>query len=400
MKKYLVGFIIIVQSVLLQAQEVTLEVNSPIFVNMGELFKVSYRTNQSKGSIKLYPNDYFKIMSEVQISKVTQVLIKNGNKDTLKLKEYSYVLEPTKQGTYPIPKFSLSIENQTYYSDFKEISVIEEKSKKESNQDSKNESFIDVSLQKNDVYIQESFISTIRLYTKRELIGVLNLTLPTYNDFLVFDMKPDLNSTIDTIDGELYYTKILQQVMLYPTKSGEFDLDSIKLECKVNTGIKKDDTSLLFGLTNSTKIKLTNKYPTIRVKKLPGTPPDNFSGITSDQILLKSNLSNKTGKKGASFFYEITLTGNGNLQIFQIPNIDLPKQLKIVNRQIFKEQLPSIGVDNTITYQYEVIPIKKGKFKIPPFSMSYFDLNTKQFETLTTTKKSIKVLDYDNIQNN
>lgn len=389
------------------AQQISIMTNFPDELNIGEQFKISYSVNSNEENINFQIDSNFELIIGPEISKSTQFKIENGVKHTTYQYQYSYLLEATTEGRIKLPSFSITINDKTYYSDTLFINVLPKIVTNENDSIihdyyTGEDLFLDMSFSKSDVFIQESFIATLKLYSKNDKVEVKNLALPTYDDFLMYDISSNTNVNTDTINGQIFYSKILQQVLLYPIKSGDFNISGTDIKCSVAIrqdkpkGQKSDVFSDFFGnyTTINRELFLNANHYSIKVKPYPQKQQKNFTGISGYDIKLKDSISSIDVFKNKAFSYYVTISGIGNLNLSSPPSIDLPSDFKIIKYSSYGQLEKNInGIVGSRTFQLNIVPTKAGIFKINSVSLSYFDLDEKKFHKIKTDKKVINVQD-------
>ena len=131
-----------------------------------------------------------------------------------------------------------------------------------------------------------------------------------------------------TFKGESYNEVVWRKAVLYPQKSGNLILEPLTLDLTLSLPSNRRD---LFGrriLTQSQKT-ITTGERVIKVKDLPKkNKPENFSGAVGkfdfDLILNKNAL-----KASESFQAKIKVRGKGNLNLFNLPSINVPNTLEV-----------------------------------------------------------------------
>jgi hypothetical protein len=107
--------------------------------------------------------------------------------------------------------------------------------------------------------------------------------------------------------------------------------------------------------------------------------------VSSSKNILKSNETATVSVK---------VTGNGNLKLFELPEIKTPSELEVFTpEQKEKITINSRGIKGSVTKNYTVVPQFKGKYKIPSTEFSYFDLKEKKYVRLTSQDIFVDVLE-------
>src|SRR5690606_6036609 len=90
----------------------------------------------------------------------------------------------------------------------------------------------------------------------------------------------------------------------------------------------------------------------------------------------------------------IEVSGNGNLNLFQLPKLTLPSSLEVFEPERTENIRTSMnGMQGGIAESYTIVPQFKGKYPIPNVEFSYFDLKTESYKTISSGEKMINVLE-------
>jgi len=138
----------------------------------------------------------------------------------------------------------------------------------------------------------------------------------------------------------------------------------------------------------------------IIVKDLPQQgKPDSFSGAVGnfefDVILNKNSL-----RATESFQAELKVKGNGNLKLFDLPDILVPNSMELFEPE--REELISTnlsGMSGSVSKFFTVIPRFQGNFPIEEVEFSYFDPNTEKYKVVKSPRLTIDVYDGPVISN-
>jgi hypothetical protein len=122
----------------------------------------------------------------------------------------------------------------------------------------------------------------------------------------------------------------------------------------------------------------------IKVNPLPGTKPDDFSGIAG-KITLNSSLNKDTVNVNDAVNLKIVIAGIGNLKMAGAPEMNLPADLEVYDPKVTDDLKNSMnGTTGQKTFEYLLIPRHYGDFTIPPVTYSFFNVGSKQYERIKT----------------
>ena len=258
-------------------------------------------------------------------------------------------------------------------------------------------------ISKSNPYVGEGVYVEYRLYVSQN-ISVQDFSYeesPQYNGFWNQEIKINgLTTKNGTYNGEQYRYVILQKALLIPTKSGNLTIDPIKMNIVIGVPTGRGD---FFGnpiVKNITKsFASAKKY--VRVKNLPlDGKPEGFSGAVGDFNYVVSS-SRDILKSNETASVSLKVTGNGNLKLFELPEIKTPSELEVYTpEQIEKIKVNRNGIKGSVTKKYTIVPQYKGKYKIPNTEFSYFDLKEKKYVTISSKDLFIDVLEGKELETN
>jgi len=145
--------------------------------------------------------------------------------------------------------------------------------------------------------------------------------------------------------------------------------------------------------TNANK-RVSAGAKTIAVKALPdaGKPAD-FSGAVG-KFDFRVTPSKTNLKNGESLDLVVSVTGKGNMKLFNLPKPVVPNSLEMYD-PVHEEKVNTnlAGMSGKIADKYTIIPQFKGNYPIKPMQFSYFDLGSGTYKTITSPEIMINVMD-------
>lgn len=194
-------------------------------------------------------------------------------------------------------------------------------------------------------------------------------SLPNFDGFKVEKLTGEKETTTIT-DGKTFYVKEYVR-RLYPHNSGR---------------ILIEPSELRLHLKGNPKTLKTKPIP-LTVQPLPVlNRPANFSGAVGD-FSISAQVDRKKLKVKNALTLSLTIKGNGKLNNLTPPNIS--------SSQGFRVNPPTQingDTENNLQFNYVVVPIKAGRLQIPVIDFSFFNPNTKTYQTTTTQPIPITVL--------
>jgi hypothetical protein len=314
-------------------------------------------------------------------------------------KTYTYFLTPKSKGVLRIGQAQITINGEVYKTSPVEVQVTEavKKPNDPDNIDYLTDENIHLiaEISNNSPYLNEGISVVYKLYFRNPISinDVQELESPTYGDF----WSSKINIGRIQVDprgqykGEPYNEVVWQKVVLYPQKSGKLTIEPLTLNLQLSVPSNRRD---LFGrrILKQGQKTITSGRRTLNVKPLPTSgQPENFTGAVGqfdfDVILSKDAL-----KASESFQAKIKVSGKGNLNLFQLPEINVPNTLEVYEPER-KESIKTTlsGTEGTVEENYTIVPQYQGKYPIPPVAFSYFDPKAKNYKTVRSQELLVDV---------
>lgn len=400
--KYILIFAAILTTISVSGQDISVTADYPDVVRVGQQFNVIWTINTGDGQFSAPSFDGFYKLAGPQTSYSSSTQIINGKVSRETSYSYSFYLQAIKEGIFIIPPAILTIKNKTYKSEQLKIEVIGNGSSTHaqtpsgSSGNTKNEEvdqrgedvFVNLSLDRKEVYLGEHILATVKIYTKVDISGINEIKYPAFDGFLKTDLNtPPLTSLRrENVNGSIYGTGVVQQFLLYPQVTGDINIDPVQISVLVQQ--KSGQSDPFFGdfFTTYTTVPRAALSKAVRVKvnPLPGVKPDDFSGIVG-KVNISSSLNKDVVNVNDAVTLKFVVSGRGNLKLANAPEIKMPADVEVYDPKI-SDDLKN-GADGTSgqkVFEYLMIPRHFGDYTIPPVTLSYFDITTKRYERLTT----------------
>lgn len=358
-------------------------------VAINEVFTYEILSNQ--GSCQIYQPEFggLTIVGGPYQSSSSSVMIVNGKRTQNKQIKYTYQLRGTKKGSYTIKPAQMKCGTETHKTEPITVKVsMGNESQTNAAPTTNKDFYIRISSSKSTVYQGEPFVVSLKMYSKKQPRGIEQMEFGEANGISKKDLNPNkqnYDTKQEIINGIRYYTVVLKQELCYAHKSGDLSIEPYYLSALFNKGFFQQYRQE--GYSNTLKIK---------VKDLPANQPKNFNGLVGE-FELDFNLNKNKVKSGEAIDLNITISGKGNLNSFDDPVLDLPKDFDQFDPDIKNNvKTTSSGTSGSISYDFVLVPTFYGDYNIPAYSFSYFDLNSKQYKTLSTGAFKIEVEKPDN----
>ena len=397
MKKLALLFSIFLHT-LLAAQDVKFEAKvSKNSLGLNENLQVSFAINQDGDNFSPPDFESFRLVGgPFQSTSYSWV---NGVKSFNR--SFTYILQPTKKGTFTIKSASIEFNNEIYKTAPIKISVTDaiQQPKDPNSPDYKAGEGIHLvaEVSKGNPYVNEPLTVVYKLYFDPRFVvrNVREVANPKYNGFWSqhIDIKK-LEAVAGTYNGQDYAMVVWRKVILYPLEAGNKPLEPLSIVLDVDIPTRKRIGFMETMTYETTKKTVSAGAKSINVKPLPEKgKPENFTGAVGNfDFTVKASKTQL--KAGESLDLVVTASGNGNLKLFQLPKPEFPNAFEVFDPQ-HKEEVntPLTGMTGKISDTYTIIPQFKGNYTIKPQSFSYFDLNSNSYKTVTSEPIEITVLE-------
>ena len=397
MKKYILLLLISFQGLLAQVQfEAKVSRNT---LGINERLRVDFIMNVD-GDNFVQPNfEGFRVIAGPS-QQISQSWI-NGRSSFEKI--YSYFLLPLQKGNLIIRQAVIEFNGQLYKTAPVRVTVTAPVQQQADPNDpnapqisADNNIYLVADISKTNPYINEPITVVYKLYFSYN-IGITNwreLNKPKYNDF--WSQNIDIKQLVaeeGMFKGQRYRYVTLRKTVLYPQKSGRLKIEPLSLDIDVQLPTNRRDMFGRVMITEGNK-RVSAGTKTINVKALPEAgKPEGFTGAVGNfdfkVIPTKTNLKN-----GESLDLVVSVSGKGNLKLFDLPKPVAPNALEMYDA-VHKENVNTglSGMMGKISDSYTIVPQYKGKYPIKPMQFSYFDLSSGTYKTLTSDEILINVLD-------
>ena len=401
MKKVLLYQLLIFLSLTVAGQDVVLNAEYPSVVTAGQQFNITFTVNSGGGefSAPLFTGFYKLMGPQTSYSSNTQII--NGKMSQETSYSYVYFLQALKEGKYSLGPAIFKVRGKTYTSDSIHIEVVgsasaaqnansvgSQQSGEPGVASSGEEIFVNLSLNRKDVYLGEYIVATVKIYTRVNISGINEIKFPPFNGFMKSDLvTPPLTSLQqENISGTAYGTGVIQQFLLFPQVTGDVTIDPVQITVLIQQKSGQSDPFFgdFFAQYQNVPKAIASQSLKIKVKPLPGVQPDNFSGIAG-KLELKATLSKDTVNVNDAVNFKIIISGSGNLKIAAAPSLKLPPDIEVYDPKITDDIKNGLsGTTGQKSFDYILIPRHYGDFTIPSLTYSYFNTSTGKYENLTT----------------
>jgi hypothetical protein len=197
---------------------------------------------------------------------------------------------------------------------------------------------------------------------------------------------------------------VLYKVALFPQKSGTLVIEPKKMNCmaQVRTEGKrraKDpffdsffDDPFFNNQYRNVPIEMESNAIVLNVKPLPiDKKPAGFSGAVG-RFNIQATIDNADLKTNDAVTLKVVISGSGNLELINTPEINWPPDFEAYEPKITKNiRSNNSGVSGIRSFEYLAIPRSAGDFTVGPIELSYFDPASGQYKITPTQAFQIHV---------
>lgn len=358
-------------------------------LGLNERLKIEFSINK-QGADDFTPPDFknFKVLAGP--SQSTSFSSVNG-RTSYKL-TYTYIIQPTKKGSFTIPSASITYDGETIRTNTVRIAVSDAIEIPDDPDDprflaSQNIHLV-AEISKTNPYVGESITVLYKLYVNIAKVNVSNAReseSPSFGGFWNQNLEvKGWESKNGTYGGVPHKYAIVKKMVLIPHKAGQMVIDPMEMDVTAGVPMGRRD---FFGnmLMNDISFTATSGKKIINVKELPyQNRPANFSGAVGD-LKFSVRASKKELKANETSQIKVELSGKGNLKLVKLPSIETPQELEVYEPEHNEKINTNLsGMSGIISDQYTVVPQFRGKFKIPAVSFSYFNPKDEKYHSVTT----------------
>ena len=288
-------------------------------------------------------------------SKSSNINLINGK--LLGVTKWNFELSAKKTGKLTIPSFEFDKLKS------KPISItVTDTPERISNTQSYADIFVETSVNKKSVYIQEQVLFTVKLFHQSHQISNWNLTEPEINDVFItkFEEPKQYHTTIEGVQ----YGVLERNYVIFPEKSGSLTLPSLRFNGVVST---PNSSRSRFNFNQGQRVIRDSNEIKLTIKPVP----DSFTGKTwlpASNVTIEEIWSpnKKQLKVGEPITRTMILRAKGSLGS-HLPGINasFPSSIKQYPDQVdILDTLKQDGVTGTRTESIALIPLKEEDLKL------------------------------------
>jgi hypothetical protein len=386
------------------ADKVIFTMEAPQVVELGEQFRLAFSVNAKGQNLKLPDLGDFEVLMGPSTSQSTNFQIINGVSSQSVSFSYLYVLRAKKEGRFNVAAGSITVDGVEYKSNSQSIEVVKGSARPSSGGVDtptstpgtvpKNDLFVRMNLDKRSLYKGEHLTATIKIYSKVNLNGFEDISIPNFEGFWAQDIQlpQQISLQRETYNGEIYNVGTLKKTLLFPQQTGTINIGSVKIDCIVQQRVKKAQSIFddFFDSFANVKAVILSDPVSVNVSPLP-TPPAGFSGAVG-KFDIRSSITARSVRENDAITIKLDVTGNGNIKLINPPKISFPADFEVYDPKTNSNFSASeAGLNGNISFEYLFLPRFAGTYTIPAVNFVYFDTDSKKYVSKTTEEYQIKV---------
>lgn len=388
-------------------------------VSVGEQFQVSYELNGDGKDFRSPNFTNFEVIGGPFSSTSSSVQIINGSVTKTNTQTYSFHLRAIKEGNFTMPQASITVDKKRITSEPCEINVVASQNGNSTYSGSSNngnnysqandnarEVFLEAIPNKRKVYLGEQIMLTYRIYYTIPISQLTVSKSPSYAGFWTKDVTNN-NGTLQQSsvirDGKQYNVATIQEIVLFPQKSGKLAIDPLDITCLAQVRQQKNRSQSydpfedffgdVFG-TTYTNVRKDIKSQPIEIEVIPlpnNNKPQSFKGAVG-QFTFTTKIDKSELKVNEAFTFTVTVSGKGNIELLELPKPIFPPDFEVYDPKIstsIKDN--ALGISGSKKAEYIVIPRVSGNFKLESTEFSYFNPTLDKYESLRSDVSQIIV---------
>lgn len=406
------------------AQEVEFTGSVKPVVSVGETFTLTYSLNAQGINFRGPRINGFTVLTGPNTSTTSSIRSINGRTSMSIAYTFSYILQAMREGNFEIPPATVTVDGKTYQSNPVSVAVQagasparapgqpatspgETNLPGEKTGTGSDDVFLKAFVSDAQPFQGEGIIVTYKLFTRVPIAQISISKLSSFQGFWSQNLLKDnerFPQYDQIIDGEQYVVAEIRKIALYPLKSGRLTIDPLEVECvaqvkrqsRQKTGDPFFDdffNNSFFSSSYATVEKSLKSNPlNIQVRHLPQeNRPAGFGGAVGS-FGFRSEIDRTSLKTNEPATLKFTVSGTGNIQLIEQLSVNFPPDFETYDPKVVSDfKTTTSGVTGMQSFEYLFIPRKPGVFTIKPVEFSYFDLDKRQYVTVSSPEYTLTV---------
>jgi hypothetical protein len=309
---------------------------------------------------------------------------------------FTYIVTPTKEGTYEIPPVEVSASGKTYRTSSITLKVIHNDSNNAGSPSASDKPyFAELVIPKESAYVGEQIPIELRFYFN-ERIQYQPYPQGQYplidGEGFVTKKYPEPSEKQFEVDGRPYRV-VVYRTALTGVKPGKLELESATQSFLISSPFGSRSAPGFvdpFEDYQQQVVDVKTNGASIDIKALPTADrPASFSGAVGDFTLETSVQPTRT-KTGDPVTMKVAIKGLGNFDRMEQPTLTKTDGWRTYQPSEETEAQDDLGLSAVKTFSYPLVAEKPAK-NVPAVEFSYFDPNAEKYVTLRAAPISIEV---------
>ena len=381
----------------------SIKVEAPNLVGADEQFNVSFSVEgeHAPSEFEWEPGDGFRLVWGPQKGTSTSISIVNGKRSKSVTNSYTYVLMPSRTGTFTLPGATATIQGKKVSSRSFSIEVVAGNASRNnsgaaasSGNSAARQQQATGNISSDDIYMRlivnktravvgEGISATLKLYQRVNVQGFEDARFPSFNGFWSQELQApsSIEFKRENVGGEIFNTAVLRSWNLIPQKAGDVTIEPAELVCLVNVRAATSSSGSIFDSFfqdnyRTVRKRVTTQPVTLHISALPAGAPASFGGGVG-KFDMKAELTRDSLKTHDAASLKVTISGTGNLALLTAPKVSFPPDFEVYD-------MKSTDSGRSRVFEYPFIPRSHGEFEIGPVEYSYYDISSGRYVTLTS----------------
>lgn len=249
--------------------------------------------------------------------------------------------------------------------------------------------YMETNLDKQQAYVQEQLLLTLRLFTSVNLNGIKS------EDLAIADAQ------IKQVSEQQYQKRINGQLFgvvevvyaIFPERSGTLTIPAVVWNVAADSGRGGHFSDPFFNRGQT--LRLRSREEIVEVKAQPANYPDATPWLPANSVTLLQSWSAEPEqfRVGEPITRTITLQGEG-LTSAQLPPLTITETDGLryyPDQPQLNDAAAASGINGSRTESYAIVPTRAGTFTLPEIRVSWWDTHTNHLRVTTLEAQTITV---------
>lgn len=389
---------------------ITFEVNTPLIVAAGEMFRVEFILENGRPEKESFVAPDFaglEVLAGPTVATGSSFQMINGVSSSTTTYTITYVVVANEPGNLTIGSAKATVKGTTYHTKATPIEVVAQNSNRQEeaaveqgnavqNQVARDDILLRLNLSRSTVYQGEPIRASLTLYTRARIAGIEDVKLPSFNGFWSQELPTDdYQPQRETVDGKVYDSRIIKEYLLYPQQAGTLTIEPTEMTAVAQVVMQSRRNFDPFFGSGSEVYNVPRRLSTgairVAVKALPAGAPASFSGAVGS-FTMDATMPPASLKANSAATLKLRIAGTGNLTFLEAPKLDLPSSFELYNvRSTESIRSSAAGTSGYRDFEYPFIARAEGEYDIPAVAFTYFSPEAGEYVTLNSAPIHIDV---------